>query len=340
VIRTALLGGVAAILAAAFCSPLPAYPIAATFTINPSQSSLTVEASSGFLSDSDSNNLSGAINAIFDFGETGGFPSMASVTVADAAIAPIGDYNLALGFPPIFGVAITASDIVADISTPVPPGAMNRLSMAGVVYQFDASQFLVTVDQGTIVVSGSASETTDLSEEPIIGTSEPGTFGTITFTTLGQSGVYSHIGAALDFPISIMETTETGGMSVDFALNGTVRANASFYVALGGVTCDFDLDGDVDNADLAVWRDGFGALAGATTNDGNADGDGDVDGSDLLIWQRALGTSPPAAAAAAIQAVPEPASLALGAGVLVLAFFSVRLCPGGRSAIGQARPRR
>ncbi|HEX6960811.1 MAG TPA: hypothetical protein VF175_03015 [Lacipirellula sp.] len=319
-----------AVAAAAWLLPAAAraYPVATSFTIDSAQSSLAVSASSGFLSDSDSKNLSGVINAVFDFGESGGFPPAASVTVTDAAIAPSGDYNLVLGFPPVLGVAITASDLVADISTPVPPASMDRVGMAGAGYQFDASQFVVTVDQGMIVVTGSANETTDLSMEPIIGTSEPGTFGTLTFTTLGTSGPYTHVGAALDFPISILETTETGGLSVDFAMTGSVKANASFYVALAGVPGDFDLDGDIDGADLGVWRDGFGTLAGATPADGNADGDGDVDGGDFLIWQRSLGTSPPAAAMAAIQAVPEPASLLLAAGLLVLALFSPRLCRG------------
>src|SRR5688572_26823799 len=56
------------------CANVLAYPVATTFTISPSQSNLTVNASSAFFSDTDTNSLSGTIDAIFDFGEGGAFP--------------------------------------------------------------------------------------------------------------------------------------------------------------------------------------------------------------------------------------------------------------------------
>jgi len=70
---------------------------------------------------------------------------------------------------------------------------------------------------------------------------------------------------------------------------------------------DFDEDGDVDGADLARWKTGFGA--GSTHMQGNADGDLDVDGADFLTWQRQLGSG--AATVAVTAAVPEPATLLL-----------------------------
>jgi hypothetical protein len=64
-----------------------------------------------------------------------------------------------------------------------------------------------------------------------------------------------------------------------------------------GLAADFDQDGDVDAADLASLRYGFGLFT-----HGDADRDNDTDGADLLAWQRQLVV--PASAAGA--AVPEP----------------------------------
>lgn len=67
---------------------------------------------------------------------------------------------------------------------------------------------------------------------------------------------------------------------------------------------DFDLDGDVDGDDLAVWQGAYGMTPLA-----DADSDGDSDGSDFLQWQRQLGTGPRAISLSAV--VPEPATFHL-----------------------------
>jgi T5SS/PEP-CTERM-associated repeat protein len=79
-------------------------------------------------------------------------------------------------------------------------------------------------------------------------------------------------------------------------------------VAGGGPSADFDGDGDVDSADLARWKAGFGRTQGAEPINGDADGDFDVDGADFLAWQRQHTGS---AAAPAAAAVPEPTAAAL-----------------------------
>lgn len=83
-------------------------------------------------------------------------------------------------------------------------------------------------------------------------------------------------------------------------------------------TADFDEDGDVDAADLAKWKLGFGVKLDATHMQGDADGDADVDGADFLTWQRQLGSATTATATAA---VPEPATLFL----LVLGALAILL---------------
>jgi len=67
---------------------------------------------------------------------------------------------------------------------------------------------------------------------------------------------------------------------------------------------DFDSDGDVDGADLAKWRTGFGSIGAPTRAQGNTDGDGDVDGADFLFWQRSL------VAGGAVQALSSAAQAA------------------------------
>lgn len=68
---------------------------------------------------------------------------------------------------------------------------------------------------------------------------------------------------------------------------------------------DYNFDGQVNAADLAVWRADYGSTTKAEA-DGN--GNGVVDGGDFLVWQRSLGQNfgvPP------VSAVPEPAAALL-----------------------------
>jgi hypothetical protein len=72
---------------------------------------------------------------------------------------------------------------------------------------------------------------------------------------------------------------------------------------------DFNIDGQIDGADLSLWRTGYGTTS-AVHGQGDADFDRDVDGADFLIWQRQLHTN------LIVAAVPEPSS----ASMLVLSF--------------------
>jgi phospholipase/lecithinase/hemolysin len=78
---------------------------------------------------------------------------------------------------------------------------------------------------------------------------------------------------------------------------------------VGGIPGDFNTNGEVDEADLALWRTGF-AAANAMRRQGDANGDGHVDGADFLAWQRMLGTNltaPPRGSDAV--GVPEPETI-------------------------------
>ena len=57
--------------------------------------------------------------------------------------------------------------------------------------------------------------------------------------------------------------------------------NEAYDVIQQDLAADFDGDGDIDNLDMLVWEQGFGAAAGG------------YDGTDFLQWQQQLVTSQP-----------------------------------------------
>jgi len=114
---------------------------------------------------------------------------------------------------------------------------------------------------------------------------------------------------------------KVGSMLLDFML-GSSFTQPWFLSSIAG---DFNDDGAVDGADLALWKANFGASDAATHMQGDADGDADVDGADFLTWQRQLGGGESVNVAAS-SPVPEPASVSLLA--VTLAFMSRLLrCP-------------
>ncbi len=76
------------------------------------------------------------------------------------------------------------------------------------------------------------------------------------------------------------------------------------------VNGDFDFDRDVDGADFLAWQTGAGALGGLYSQ-GDADLNGAINQVDLAIWEGVYGLQELAAQAAATAAVPEPHTLVL-----------------------------
>jgi hypothetical protein len=91
--------------------------------------------------------------------------------------------------------------------------------------------------------------------------------------------------------------------ALDLAFLRDIGYSTVDWVTSPSSPADFDNDGKVDAADLAMWQGGYGINA-----NGDADSDGDTDGHDFLVWQREH-TSP--APFTTMVAVPEPSTFAL-----------------------------
>jgi hypothetical protein len=95
---------------------------------------------------------------------------------------------------------------------------------------------------------------------------------------------------------------------------GTVTLQVRDMVNVMGA--DFNGDGVIDAADLAIWFTFNGLTSGATPAQGDADGDGDVDGDDFFIWQQTIGPVPGSGSATGhglVANVPEPSAFLLSA---------------------------
>jgi len=128
-------------------------------------------------------------------------------------------------------------------------------------------------------------------------------------TLLEQEELGRHIGFQM---VSSSNTLRFGG-EFEEAVDTAREAGASWLEIYANdienipPSGDFNDDGRIDGADLALWRSGFGASGAAEAMDGDADRDLDVDGADFLAWQRQFGSAAGMAAlASSSSAVPEP----------------------------------
>jgi hypothetical protein len=94
----------------------------------------------------------------------------------------------------------------------------------------------------------------------------------------------------------------------------TTRLGQAHFTALYAPysSADFNKDGQVNGADLAIWQSSFG-----TSALGDADGDGDSDGADLLLWQRQIDTASDSADRFAVPECSSSCQAILGMAVLV-----------------------
>jgi hypothetical protein len=172
------------------------------------------------------------------------------------------------------------------------------------------------------LVAGLGAGSKIVGREADAATPQPGSFVTRTAT----ADCMATLDPALfgqPFTIFLRKTSNSQIATTDF---DHVRLEAEPISSR--LDADFDELGAVNAADLARWREHFGALCLQATHDhGNADADADVDGHDFLVWQRQLGDavpSPVVRVAPAATTLPEPSTAFLASAIATAALPSQR----------------
>ncbi len=88
---------------------------------------------------------------------------------------------------------------------------------------------------------------------------------------------------------------------------------------------DYDVDGDIDTADYALWRSTFDQSVQFSGNGADGNNNGVVDAADYVVWRKRFGPSP-SAGTGSVNFVPEPTSLFLA----LLSFQAIVLSAGRR----------
>ena len=146
----------------------------------------------------------------------------------------------------------------------------------------------------------------------------------IDFGLLSQDEIFLSAGTVLS-------------LTADPVIGGGIALNSISIArpldALDAILADYDLDGAMDAADLAVWQAAIGSTT-ALEADGNADGV--ISGADFLEWQRNFNGG--LLVQSAVVAVPEPNARVLLLLAVGIAMGSCRNLQKGSSGYSMLQP--
>jgi hypothetical protein len=240
---------------------------------------------------------------------------------------PIGRYFLIAIAALAAGKSLPAADAPATPSFSATAGDLIRDKDFGVVKQGAAGSTFNFAVFNVPAVSGTTSP---------MSLSSTGSFGNTSSISLA-TGTISGLAPGAQSPLQLILTTaQAGRLSVSYTLDFGSDSLGNAYagrLAIGGHAIvspqgDYDSDGDVDNADYAIWRANF-----ATTNtaaDGNVNGI--VDAGDYVVWRKKY-TGPMGSGSSTLEAlsletpnsIPEPsAALLLFLGTVAFAGYRRR----------------
>lgn len=130
--------------------------------------------------------------------------------------------------------------------------------------------------------------------------------GMTVVNKIGDLKIPSELGFSISPPFNDLPLRDnfSGNKISDIRVVNTVTVTSVRVLNLS--PGDFDRNGVVNNADLAILNANFGITAGALFDQGDSNMDGKVGGFDFLAWQRARGAS-----GTPVGAVPEPAGALL-----------------------------
>lgn len=250
-------------------------------------------------SDSDQTELSGSVMAMLDLDLSSGEAIATGLSFTGGSIQ-FSDISLsfALGL-----ITAESSSIAGTVFTPIPPGLVEDSV-------FDASQHLITLNQGTFSAAG---ESIDLSAEPIAAAGVGD--GAVVITPVGPPidnqqtyDIELSIDVALADTFFIEDAPVLGTAEVDIIGNGEFVVRDQFTLSLSSIPGEFRADGRVDVSDLNLtlfnWNASRDQLPPNWVDQRPAVGEivSSQQLNDVLFhWQDS----------AAVNVVPEPSSLLL-----------------------------